>query len=288
MMPWYANRRGEKLWYEDEGAGCPVVLVHGWCMSSAVWKYQFEGFSGSTHDSYQESSHDSLRLLAPDLRGHGRSRGISGHLNFDSFANDLVDLFDCLELSKVVLVGWSMGAQIALQSCAELSGRLAGMALVSATPRFTASDDFPHGLADNEASGMRLKMKRNMRRALDGFYTRLFAEGEFESHSFASEIKQLLSSIESPDIAAVLDALDALTRTDMRHLLATITIPTLIVNGAQDRICMPQASNYLKTHIPGAEQTVFPHCGHAPFLTHSHQFNAEIIRFARSISGQNA
>lgn len=269
-MPWYQNRRGEQLWYEDEGAGCPVVFVHGWCMSSAVWKYQFDGLA------------DSKRLLAPDLRGHGRSRGISGHLNFDSFAKDLVDLFEVLDLSKAVLVGWSMGAQIALRSCAELSGRLAGMVLVSATPRFTASDDFPHGLAGNEASGMRLKVQRNTQRALDGFYTRLFAEGELEDHSSASEIRQLLSTIPLPDTAAVLDALDALARTDMRNLLATITIPTLIMNGAQDRICLPQASSYLKEHIPDAEQIVFPRCGHAPFLTHSHQFNAELIRFARS------
>jgi pimeloyl-[acyl-carrier protein] methyl ester esterase len=135
---------------------------------------------------------------------------------------------------------------------------------------------------------MRLKVQRNMQRALAGFYSRLFAEGELESHSSASEIKQLLSTIAPPDSAAALDALDALARTDMRHLLATVTIPTLIVNGAQDRICLPQASLYLKEHIPNAVQTVFPDSGHAPFLTQSQQFNAELIRFAGSVSGQNA
>lgn len=279
-MPWYENRRGERLWYEDEGEGCPVVLVHGWCMSSSVWKYQLDGLAGS--------SPGSMRLLAPDLRGHGRSREVSGHLDFDRFSQDLVDLFDRLNLAKVVLVGWSMGAQIALQSCAELSGRLAGMVLVSATPRFTASEDFPHALVATEASGMRLKVQRNTQRALNGFYTRLFTEGELEGHPSASEIKQLLSSITSPDTAAVLDALDALSRTDMRHLLSGITKPTLIVNGAQDRICLPQASSYLKEHIQDAEQTVFPHCGHAPFLTYSHLFNAELIRFARSVCEQKA
>jgi pimeloyl-[acyl-carrier protein] methyl ester esterase len=162
------------------------------------------------------------------------------------------------------------------------------MVLVSATPSFTASDDFPHGLAGNEASGMRLKVQRNTQRALDGFYSRLFAEGELETNSSSTEIKQLLSSIETPDTSAVLGALDALARTDMRHLLASIAIPTLILNGAQDRICLPQASSYLKAHIPDTEQTVFPDCGHAPFLTHSHQFNYEIIRFARRVSGQEA
>jgi pimeloyl-ACP methyl ester esterase len=273
-MPWYLNRRGEQLWYEDQGAGCPIVLVHGWCMSSAVWKFQFDELSSS------------MRLLAPDLRGHGRSRGISGRLNFDGFATDLVDLLEALDLSKVVLVGWSMGAQIAIQSSAELSGRLAAMVLVSATPCFTASDDFPHALAGNEAIGMRLKVQRNTQRALDGFYSRLFVEGEFEHNSSGEEIKQLLSTVPPPDTAAVLDALDALATADMRVLLAAITVPTLIVNGAQDRICLPQASTYLKEHISAARQTVFPGCGHAPFLTRSHQFNAEITGFARSVCEQ--
>ncbi len=273
-MPCYLNRRGEQLWYEERGAGCPVVLIHGWCMSSAVWKYQYGGISSS------------MRLLAPDLRGHGRSRGICDGLDFEGFAGDLVDLFDELKLSKVILVGWSMGAQIAIQSFAALSGRLAGMVLVSATPRFTASDDFPHALAVNEAGGMRIKVQRNKQRALDGFYTRLFAEGELENHSSGAEIKQLLASIPAPDTAVVLDALNALSRTDMRGLLAAITVPTLVVNGAQDRICLPQASTYLKEHIPGAGQAVFSECGHAPFLTQSHQFNAEITRFARSVCEQ--
>jgi pimeloyl-[acyl-carrier protein] methyl ester esterase len=274
-MGWYRNRSDEQLWYEEQGNGCPVVLVHGWCMSSAVWKYQFAGLS------------DALRTLAPDLRGHGRSRGNVSHMSFEGFANDLIDMFDKLELSKVILVGWSMGAQIALHASTGLSDRLAGLVLVSATPRFAASDDFPFGLNRSEADGMRLKVLRNTQRALEGFISRLFAEGELEGHPLASEIKQLLSKIPSPDSAAVLEALETLTRADMRHILASIAIPTLILNGTDDRICLPQASTYLRNNIPGAEQTVMPGCGHAPFLTQSRLFNAEIIRFSRSIFGTN-
>lgn len=252
------------------------MFVHGWCMSSAVWKFQFEGLASSLH------------TLAPDLRGHGRSREVSGDLSFNAFADDLIDLFNRLNLSKAILVGWSMGAQIALQSCAELSGRLAGMVLVSGTPCFTALDGFPHGVAESEVRGMRLKVQRNLQRALDGFYSRLFAEGELENSPAAPEIKLLLREIVSPDTAAVLDALEALAGADMRHKLANISVPTLILNGTSDQICLPQASSYLKEHIPGAEQTVFPGCGHAPFLTYSTKFNAEIIRFTGSMSGENA
>lgn len=275
-MPWYENRSGEQLWYEDYGAGCPVVLLHGWCMSSAVWKYQYGELASS------------VRLIAPDLRGHGRSKGVFSHLGFDSFARDLVDLFERLELSRVILVGWSMGAQVALQAYAELSGRLTGLVLVSATPRFTACESFAHGLSEAETRGMRLKVERSMQRALDGFHSRLFAEGELENNPSAEAIRQLLSMIELPDSSAALDALDALARTDMRPLLADIDLPVLIVNGAQDRICLPQASYYLKEHISAAEQVTYPQSGHAPFLTQTQQFNAGLIRFIRSNSGQNA
>lgn len=275
-MPWYESRNGEMLWYEDKGAGCPVVLVHGWCMSSAIWAYQFDDLTAS------------VRLIAPDLRGHGRSREITEHLDFGRFADDLVDLFETLDLSRVVLAGWSMGAQVALQASAGLSGRLAGLVLVSATPRFTASADFPHGLNDSEVRGMHLNVQRNQKRALDRFYSRLFAEGELERHDSAHEIKQLLSELVAPDTAAVLDALDALAGADMRILLDTVSLPTVIVNGAQDRICLPEASRYLKTHINGAVQTLFPGCGHVPFLTHRHEFNDIIIGFVRRVCGQNA
>ncbi|HIJ86467.1 MAG TPA: alpha/beta fold hydrolase [Desulfuromonadales bacterium] len=270
-MPWYENRRGESLWYEERGCGFPVVMVHGWCMSSAVWQYQFAGLAAS------------FRVIAPDLRGHGRSNLVAGSLSFSSFANDLADLIEQLNLAKVVLAGWSMGAHIALQACAELSGRLDGMALISATPRFTASADFRYGLAEKEASGMRRKVQRNIGRALVDFYTRIFAEGEMECCPLSSEITKLLESIPPPDTGAVLEALDTLVRADMRHLLPDVHVPTVILNGSHDRICLPQASTYLKEHISGAEQSVFPGCGHAPFLTQSHTFNAELSRFIRSI-----
>ena len=270
-MSWYENRRGESLWFEERGCGFPVVLLHGWCMSSAVWKYQLDGLAAS------------FRVIAPDLRGHGRSNRVTGSLSFPTFVDDLVDLLQQLSCAKVVLAGWSMGAQIALQACAELSGLLAGMALISATPCFTASADFPYGLSDTEASGMRLKVQRNSERALAGFHSRIFADGEVENHPLSSELTELLASIPAPDTCSILESLDSLVCADMRHLLPGITVPTMILNGSHDRICLPQASAYLKEHIAGAGQFLFHDCGHVPFLTQSELFNAELSRFIRSV-----
>lgn len=273
-MPFFVNRAGERLWFEDTGRGAALLFVHGWCMSSSVWYYQFRDLEGS------------FRVVAPDLRGHGRSRTVSGRLDFESFAADLSDLLRFLDLTCVILVGWSMGAQIALQAYQEISDRLAGLVLVSATPCFTATTGFPHGLARNETAGMRVKIGRNSHRAMEGFHARMFVEGEREDRQVAEQIRVLLASIEPPDTVSTLAALESLATKDMRDLLPDIFIPTLVMNGGLDRICLPQASCYLADTIHSAGHKVFPHCGHAPFLTRHEEFNADIVRFAGSVSGR--
>jgi len=275
-MPWFENRLGEKLWYEDAGCGIPLLFMHGWCMSSVIWQRQFSGLCGT------------FRLVAPDLRGHGKSRGASGQLDFGRFAADLEDLVHHLDLAGVVLVGWSMGAQIALQSYRQLHDRLAGLVLVSATPCFTATEDFPFGLPRKEAAGMHLKVERNIQRALDGFHGRMFADGEIEDQQEALQIRALLDSVVPPDTAAAVDALDSLAGADMRPFLKDISVPVLILNGDRDIICLPQASDYLAEHIKSSIRRVFAGCGHAIFLTRSHQFNQEIIHYAGRICDSNA
>lgn len=275
-MPYYENRAGERLWYEDAGAGEAVVFIHGWCMAASVWEYQLKGL-----ESF-------FRVVAPDLRGHGRSRSVSGRLDFESFAADLSDLLASLGLSRIILVGWSMGAQIALQAYREISERLAGLVLVSATPCFTASPDFPYGLARNETAGMKIKVGRNTQRALQGFHARMFAEEELESCPVDGRIRTLLTSIEPPNTISTLAALESLAMADMRDLLPGISAPTLIMNGECDKICLPQASKYLADNIRSARRKVYPRCGHAPFLTRHAEFNADIARFAEGVSAINA
>lgn len=273
-MPFFENRSGEKLWYEDTGEGTALVFIHGWCMSSAVWHYQFTSLSST------------FRLVAPDLRGHGSSRFAAERLDFATFAADLADLLNALDLSGVILIGWSMGGQIALEAYREISERIAGLVLVSATPCFTAKTDFPHGLAWKEADGMRVKVGRNAYRALEGFHGRMFTEGELENHPSADNIRALLAEIMLPDTGATLAALASLACADMRHLLPAINSPALVMNGDHDRICLPQASQYLVQHIPAARQKVFVHSGHAPFLTRSEEFNTALITFAESLGSR--
>lgn len=270
-MPWFKNRSGEQLWYEDAGVGTPLVFLHGWCMSSAVWQLQFEGLSAS------------FRLIAPDLRGHGRSRSVKEPFGFEHFAADLVELLHFLDLENVVLIGWSMGAQIALQAYDDLIGRLAGLVLVSATPCFTFRKNFQFGLTPSEAKGMRLKVQRNIDRALSGFHTRMFADGEFETAERSDQVAGLLAVVVPPETLPAITALDSLTCADHRPLLPRISLDTLVVNGDQDVICLPQASDYLTEHLKSVRHSVFTGCGHAPFLTRAERFNREITLYAGSV-----
>lgn len=270
-MPWFNNRAGERLWYREAGCGTPLILLHGWCMSSAVWQGQFDGLAAS------------CRLIAPDLRGHGSSRPVAGRCDFQSLATDLCDLLQTLDCQDAILLGWSMGAQVALQACKDLAGRLSGLVLVSATPCFTVRPDYPFGLSPAEAAGMRLKVQRNRGRALNGFHARMFAEGEIETERISERVTEILSSVLPPETSLAIEALDALASADMRPQLAEIDLPTLLLHGDRDLICLPQASEYLANGLKSVRRTVFSGCGHAPFLTRPEQFNREIISFVGSI-----
>jgi pimeloyl-ACP methyl ester esterase len=273
-MPWCNLEDGRRLWYEDQGEGPPLVLLHGWCMSSAVWRFQFETL-GRT-----------FRLIAPDLRGHGQSETSPEGYDFAGFSADVHELFLHLDVRDVLLAGWSLGVQVALLACARLRERLSGLALISGTPRFTSSDDFSHGLNAIEIAGMSVKVRRNPAKALEGFMADMFSNGERNDRDLDERIRLLLALIPLPDKQVAVQSLKALAEADMRGLLPTIDLPTLIINGDQDRICLPDASVYMARRIPASAHIVLSDCGHAPFLTHCNEFNDAITSFSRSIFEQ--
>jgi len=273
-MAWYERASGSRLWYEERGAGTALVLLHGWCMSSAVWCRQLEGLS------------DSFRVITLDLPGHGQSTAPTGGFHVKGCASDLAGFFESLELQDALLAGWSLGSLIALESFELVRRRLSGLVLIAATPRFTQGDDYRCGLSRLEVEGMARKVQRSLQRARDGFNTRMFAPGELDDPQQAAMIKGIVSGVPLPSTEVALQALDALVESDLRDRLASIDRPTLILNGDCDPICPPQASEYLMQRIVSARQTVFVSCGHAPFLTQDVYFNACLKEFRGMVSGR--
>lgn len=273
-MAWVDLENGGQLWYEDLGEGPAIVLLHGWCMSSAVWRFQMENLCNS------------FRLIAPDLRGHGQSPASFGYCDFSGFSADLCELFQRLELTDAFLVGWSMGVQLALSVFTSLRERLSGLVLVSGTPRFISTGDYPHGLDAVEIAGMEVKVRRNPARALERFVADMFTDGELEDCDRGECIRKLFAVMPVPDRRVAVESLRALGGADMRELLSTIDLPTLIVNGDLDRICLPGASAYMVHRIAASVHVVFKGCGHAPFLSRSNEFNDTIAGFCRRTFAQ--
>ncbi|MBK5275215.1 MAG: alpha/beta fold hydrolase [Desulfuromonadales bacterium] len=271
-MPWYTSASGSRLWYEDHGIGTPVVFIHGWCMSSAVWELQREGLS------------DSCRVIVLNLPGHGTSSVPAGGFSIKGCAADIAGLFEALGLQNALLAGWSLGSLIALETFPLLRARLSGMVLIAGTPRFTQSGDYRYGLSQIETEGMARKVQRSLRRALEGFTGLMFAPGELDEPQQAVRIQNLLSNVSLPLTTIALQALQALVEADLRDQLALIDLPTLIMNGDCDVICLPQASEFLAKRIPLARQVLFTGCGHAPFLTQSCYFNACLEEFRSEVS----
>jgi len=267
-MPWCENRSVKRVWYEDSGgSGTPILFIHGWCMSSAVWELQRSGLQ------------DSFRVITIDLPGHGNSPPDSNGFNLTVCAEVIYELLEQLGVYNAILVGWSLGAMIAVETYLGCNDRISALVLVSGTPCFVRTDDFPCGLLRNDVDGMAIKIQRNIRRALNDFLTLMLASGEKEM----GYIYKLLKSIPEPLTEVALQGLQVLVETDLRKRLILIDCPTRIINGDCDTICLPQASNYMLNTISGADQVVFHGCGHVPFLTRSTTFNTCLEEFRERI-----
>lgn len=272
-MPWYEDSSGERLWYREQGQGPVLVLVHGWCMSSAVWRFQLDRLSAG------------FRVIAPDLRGHGDSPLGSAGCCLETFVADIAALFHHLDLHGAVLAGWSLGTQVAMSAVPLLRDRLDALALICGTPRFTSTVGFPHGLARVEADGMALKVRRNLKRALEGFIARMFVPGELAGNDREADIRALLAEIPVPETDVALQSLAALVAADVREQLPSIDLPTLVISGERDPICPSPASAFMAKRIPACRHVTYAGCGHAPFLTHGDEVNACLADFSREVAG---
>ncbi len=222
-------------------------------------------------------------MICPDLPGHGQSGCSSGACDFASLTRDMAFFIEGLGLERMTLVGWSIGASVALMLAAGHRLPLDALVLVDGTPSFMARDGFPHGLPPAVLKRMLKLADADFSRALQEFHGLLLSVEDQALHS-GDEIRDLLTNeqhLPQPDAARSL--LASLAREDLRDQLGGIRIPCLLMHGDQDRICPPGASAYMREQLARAELITFPGAGHAPFLTRADGFNHSLAAFLRSV-----
>jgi pimeloyl-ACP methyl ester carboxylesterase len=224
----------------------PLVFVHGAGDTHLLWNGQLAAFA------------DAARTLALDLPGHGRSNGAGRATIFD-YAQAVRDFLTALEIERAVFVGNSMGGAIVQTLAVEFPTRVAGLVLVGTGAKLRVAPQFLQGLAADF---------ENTARVLAENYFAPDAPALLRGKSYA-QLVHTGSRVALGDFAAC-DAFD------LRERIATISAPTLVICGAQDKMTPLRSSEYLAQHIPRAQLVVIPDAGHMPMLEQPRAFNAAL------------
>lgn len=275
---------GVLLTYSDSGGdGVPLVLLHGWGQTRAMFRHQFERFS------------QTRRVITYDMRGHGESMKPRHGYRIARCAADLRDLLAHLNVARADLLGWSMGVSV-LWSYLELFGseRARSLILVDqpaavvAVPWMTADEQNSAGsilpvdglvsLADDIFQDTKGEVVRAFVRSMFGGVV-----DEVLWRFVAEEIKQ------TPAHAAVPLLFDHGAQ-DWRDTLARISVPTLVL-GCEGSHVSPRSQRYVASAIPGAVVHVFPESvasSHFPFLENPVAFNQVVAEFLETVDARHS
>jgi non-heme chloroperoxidase len=251
-------------------AGRPVVLIHGWPLSSESWSAQTAALKEAGY-----------RVVAYDRRGFGKSDPGEGY-DYDALAGDLDSVLTDLDLTDVTLVGFSMGGgEVARYIARYGEDRLKSVVFASAVPPYLLqTEDNPDGpLTEDAAAGMRHALEEDRDAFFDDFTTQFFSADE-ELMVTEEQRQEALEVCKQSDEEAALGCMDAFAKTDFRKDLEKVTVPTLVIHGDSDAT-VPFEGSGKRTHeaIEGSELVVLEGAPHGCNLSHAEEFNSALIAF---------
>lgn len=262
----------------DAGHGKPVVLVHGWGVSGALFSAQV--------DALQAQS----RVLVPDLRGHGQSAPFSPGDGFSVFADDLAAMIQARGLESVCLVGWSMGAMV----CWDLLKRhpqvdVSGLVTIDMVPWLHTSPDWPYGLRDENDHGFFASHASLMQADWEAychlFVPRIFARGrDTRSDALVAQTMEIAINNHASSLATIWQRMG---EQDFRQSLGEIGIPVQVVAGRLSQLYGVSAAEWVTGAIENARLEVFEHSGHAPHMEEPESFNAMLTAFLGELHGSH-
>lgn len=250
------------IYYERDGEGPDLVLVHGWGLHGGVWSEVSATLSGD------------FRVTTVDLPGHGRNRRPPYDFTLDTLADAVCEAAP----APAVWVGWSLGGLVALTAAMRQPQNVARLVLVNATPRFTQAPGWDCAVAPAALRQFAQDLEQDYSAALARFLSLQFGDSERE-RDVLRRLRADLLHHGGPEVAALRAGLRILEETDLRAALPAIRAPALVVHGGRDRLVPPQAAEFLAAQLPRARLAVVAGAGHAPFLSHPEAFRHELGRF---------
>lgn len=250
--------------YSEAGQGTPVVLLHGFPLSGAIW-----------HEQRQRLS-DHYRVITPDLRGHGRSPAPAGVYEMEVLARDVLALLDALLIKKAVIMGHSMGGYVALAAWKLAPDRFLALGLVASQA----------GADTQEGRQGRYKMAEKVaadgsKVMADAMLPKLFAPHLPAGAPIIDQVRQIILNTPSAGIVGALKGMAS--RADSGALLPKINVPALILAGNQDQIIAPDKAKAMAATMKTATLTMVENAGHMPMLEQPQATTTAIRDFLKAV-----
>jgi len=242
------------------GTGPELALIHGWGIGTSVWQPLVGPLA------------ENCRVHLVDLPGYGASPD-----DDEGFAQTARRLIESLP-AGVTLCAWSLGASLAMHAALSFPQRVAALILVGGTPRFTCDDDWPAAQTAQLLDRFAGEVQRRPEQALQRFAA-LISQGEDDPRRLTRALLLTLRQSPTPAASTLQRGLDWLREIDLRQTVHAISLPCLLLHGANDPLNPLAAAQWLARALPHARLETFPAAGHAPFLANGERFVRHVVDF---------
>jgi pimeloyl-ACP methyl ester carboxylesterase len=263
-----ASLDGATIAYDDLGTGSALVLVHGHPFNRSMWRPQVERFSRS-----------GWRVIAPDLRGYGESTVVPGMTTLDVFARDLANLLDHLAVGPAVLVGLSMGGQIAMDFYRQFPDRVRAIVLADTF----ATGETEAGRARRNEIADRL-MREGMAAYAEEELPKMVDPANIAARpAVAEHVLGMMRTTPAEGAAAALRG--RAERPDYVEVLAKLSVPALVVVGEEDTYTPVPVARSMHEVLPDSTLVIIEGAAHLPNLERPAEFDAALSRFLSGLVG---
>ncbi|HEY0248689.1 MAG TPA: alpha/beta hydrolase [Gryllotalpicola sp.] len=270
-MPYITTSDGTEIYYTEQGTGQPVLLSHGWPLSSDAWQVELKLLADAGY-----------RAIAHDRRGHGRSSKTYVGNDMDSYAKDLAELVETLDLTELIVIGHSTGGGEVVRYAAQHGvGRVTKIVTAGAVPPIMVkSESNPDGTPVEAFDAIREGVLKDRSQ----FYQDL-SEPFFGANRDGSKVSQgakddFWRQGMLVNLAAAYDCVKAFSETDFTADLTALDVPILIAQGDDDQI-VPFHDAALKSIelVKHGTLTIYPGAPHGIYGDYQDALDQDILAF---------
>lgn len=250
--------------YSEAGRGTPLVLLHGFPLSGAIWHEQ------------QKRLSEHFRVITPDLRGHGRSLAPSGVYEMDLLARDVLALLDSLVIKKAVIMGHSLGGYVTLAAWKLAPEQFLALGLIASQAGADTEDGRQgrYKMAEKVAA-------EGSKVVAEAMLPKLFAANLPAGAPIIEQVRQMILNTPSLGIIGALKGMAL--RPDSGALLPRLGIPVLLLTGDKDQIIPPGKAKAMAEAISTSTLTTVENAGHMPMLEQPEATTTAIRKFVSEV-----